>query len=427
MLSHLFDALYLTGLTVASPYLAFKLLTDERYRFALPERFGRIPPPAGDSPRLWLHCASVGEINLSRHFIRLLGEAFPGWTVCLSTMTPTGRRLADKLFPTSHRFALPIDLSWPVRLSLDVLSPRALILVELELWPNLILEASRRGIPVAIVNGRISDRGFERSYPLRRVFRSILSRVSLVCAQNATYAERFVALGAAPGAVSVTGNMKYDVLPSYDPERERKVREEASLAGRLVLVGGSTHKGEDEALIAAFEALRKDFPTLALVLAPRHPERLHAVKEALENAGLPFCLRTEQREAVRRGLAANFDVLVVDTMGELVELYRAADVAFVGGSLVPHGGHNVLEPAALRKPVVTGPHCFNFTEEVALLRSADGIVQVGSEAGLGDALRTLLARPEERERIGNLAAETLREKSGAGQRNIDLLRNIVLV
>lgn len=413
--SLLIDSGYIAGLSVLSPYFFFKLLKEERYRRGLGQRLGFIEAPPCRS-EIWLHCASVGEVNLTRLLVARLLQSF---TCSLSSMTLTGLGLLRKLYPDARSFLLPLDLSPCVRRVFRTLSPRALILVELELWPNLVLCAYERDVRIVILNARISDEAFPRYRRIYRLVKPLLKRVSLVCAQNETYAERFRALGADSSKVFVTGNMKYDALPPYSPEREQAVKRELGLEGRVVLVAGSTHEGEDELLLRVLRHLRSSFPQLSLVLAPRHPERLDVVRRAVWSENFRLHLRSAGTPSEPP------DVVVIDTMGELAELYRSADVVFVGGSFIPYGGHNVLEPASLKKPVITGEHFFNFKEEVDGLLSAGGLSIVRDEAELESKLKELLSNTTMRQGMGERARGVIARLSGATSRNLSLLKGVL--
>ena len=421
-MSFLLDCAYLTAAVVGSPYFAYKALTSEKFRTGFPERFGRIEPRQGEGPCLWLHAVSVGEMNLARTLVQAIQAEFPDWHLVLSTATNTGMATARKLYPGTRLFYYPLDFTWMVRRALGRIRPDVVVLVELELWPNFLAEATRRGARVAVVNARVSDRSFPRYRMVRPLVRRWLQRVDIFCAQDETYAERLRALGAPPERVRVTGNLKYDTSapPTLEPDPEL-ARSFGLKGGEPVIVGGCTWPGEDEALVAAYKALRAEFPGLRLILAPRQAERFEAVERLVREAGLAVVRRTALREGAEAGEA----VVVVDTMGELVRVYALGSVVFVGGSLIRRGGHNILEPSGLGKAVLFGPHTENFRLVAQALLAEGAARRVADARELERALRELLSNPQLASEMGRRARSLVERNQGATARTLDAIRPLL--
>jgi len=418
----LYTAVVSLGFVLALPFYLWKGRATGKYLATFRERLGRLPEgiPRG-GPSVWIHAVSVGEVLAARVLVAPLKQRFPGHRVVVSTTTMTGQAVARaSLRGADALFYAPFDWPGPVRRVLAAFEPSLLLLVETELWPNLIHEARRRGARIAVVNGRISDRSYGR-YRLARVFlRRVLAEVDLLLMQTAEYARRVAEIGALAERVRVVGNLKYDALERASvPE---------GLAGLLgldgrgpLLVAGSTVAGEEEPVLAAFRRVRETWPEARLVIAPRHPERFDEAAARVEAAGFRCARRTRLEDAPWRGA----EVLLLDTIGELAGLYAAATVVFVGGSLAPAGGHNVLEPAVAGKAVLVGPHMENFQEIADRFREEGALVQVASAADLAPALLGLLADPDRRDEIGRRARALVERNRGALAATLDALAGLV--
>jgi 3-deoxy-D-manno-octulosonic-acid transferase len=385
------------------------------YLHTLPERLGRRLPAPGEGPLVWIHAVSVGEVLAARSLVAPLREALPGARVALSTTTLTGHAIARKGLTADVLLFAPFDLRFAVRRVVGALRPRLLLLVETELWPNLVREARQAGARVAVVNGRLSDRSFPRYRRIRGLLRPLLAQIDLFLMQGPEHAERMLELGAEPSRVRVGGNLKFDALEAAEPPETLRLLLDTQ--GAPLLIAGSTMPGEEALVLQAFRVARARVPALRLVLVPRHPERFGAVTELVAAAGFP-CVR---RSALRAGEWRD-EVMVLDTMGELAKVYPLATVVFVGGSLVPKGGHNVLEPAVAGRPVVVGPHMENFREIAELFLAAGAIVQVGSAADLGEQLILLLEDEPRRQAIGERARLLVEQQKGAVRRSVEALR-----
>jgi 3-deoxy-D-manno-octulosonic-acid transferase len=369
-----------------------------------------------------VHAVSVGEVLAAAQLIRELKAALPEWVIAVSTTTETGQRLAKQRLTDSEVFYLPLDFAFAVRRYLDVLRPGMVILMESELWPRLIVECAGRGIPVAVVNARISDRSFPRYMRLRRLWRPLLERISLFLAQSEETAERLVRIGAPSERVRVTGNLKYDVQTRDASAVTKRVG--SLLGGATLVVAGSTLADEEEMLLAAWASLRKEVPDAVLLIAPRHPDRFDEVSGLIRKNGYPLfrCseLTADNGPIVDIVGSLGGAVLVLDTIGDLASMYALGAVAFVGGSLVQKGGHNPLEPAQFAVPVVMGPWFENFRDVVERMRAEDAI-RIVSREGLEAMLAELLRNSAEARAIGDRGRSVFVEQSGATARSVEAL------
>ena len=373
-----------------------------------PERFGTIEPPLGEHV-IWIHAVSVGEVQAAEPVIRALLEQRPEHSILVTTVTPTGSSRVVDMFgdDVAHVYA-PYDLPGAVARFFDRVRPQLAIVMETELWPNLFHACHHRSVPLLLVNARLSARSVAGYRRVRKLVCRTLACVTEIAAQTATDAGRFESLGAAADSISVTGNMKFEQrIPPSLLERAEVLRRDWGTA-RPVWIAASTHEGEDEMLLDVFRQLRKQFSGCLLVLVPRHPERFESVAELCRHRGYNTVLRSEQVPCT-----PETSVFVGDSMGELPLFYAAADVAFVGGSLVHHGGHNLLEPAALGIPVVTGPNVFNFVEICDLLLQAGACKKVETTAELLQTVSRWLEDANERHHVGQQGRQVVEKNRGA--------------
>ena len=405
--------LYSLLFPLALPLILLRLLWRARrapaYRKRIGERFAiGLPPmqPGG----IWIHAVSVGESIAAAPMVRELMARYPGLPITITCMTPTGSERIRALFGghVQHCY-LPYDLPWAAARFLDRTRPTLAVVMETELWPNHIHQCARRGIPVALANARLSERSARGYARFARLTAPMLAELSLIAVQTATEAERFRQLGARSECVEVTGSIKFDL--HIDPaltDRAARLREDWSASARPVWIAASTHAGEDEIILAAHRQLLETHADALLILVPRHPERFGTV--------FGLC-RREGFSTVRRSLDEPVDaqnqVMLGDTMGELLFLYALADIAFVGGSLVPNGGHNLLEPAALGKPVLSGPHLFNLLDIAAQLREAGALVDITSAAELATEIEALWNNSERAECTRSAGYAVLENNQGA--------------
>ncbi len=418
----LYQWLYLLGLCVYLPVLGWRSLFDPRYRRGFGQRMGLVSVRTDGRPVVWIHGVSVGEIKAAANIIARLRRERPDLQIVLSSTTPNGHQVARQEHPDLQVFFYPLDfLHWPGR-ALDRIRPVCVLLMELEIWPRFLQAAARRSIPVAVINGRISERTF-LGYRRARGLLPQLDRIRLFCVQDRAYERRLLDLGVAPASVVVTGNLKYDSVVMGGFEREgARLRAWLAMRGEAVVVAGSTHADEEEQLAAEL-ASEIAARSLRLVVVPRHPERAATVVEALRAQGLMTARWTETDDG-KSPLAAGA-VLVVDAIGLLQKFYAACDVAFVGGSLIPRGGQNMLEPAAQGRAVLFGPHTDNFKTDVALLLDQRAAIQVPDAADLGRSIRALLEDEEARRRLGQQARAVIAANQGATGRTLDLMRPIL--
>jgi len=429
----LYSALLAAGLLLSLPYWLYQIARHGKYRTGFAERMGRVPARVTAAqkngservPVIWVHAVSVGEVIAVSRLVEELRRDSPGrglaeYRVVVSTTTDTGQQLARKRFGEENVFYFPIDFAFAIRPYLRELRPELVVLAETEFWPNFLRLAHASGARIAVVNARISDRSWPRYLRFRWAWRRMLAHVDLFLAQTEQDSSRLQAIGARPDRVRVTGNLKFDVsLPATSPIVENLRQSLAADNAGPVLVCGSTVEDEEPPLLKAFENLRVEHPRAVMILAPRHPERFDEVAILLQQMGIQSYRRSRWRGESLAGC-----VLLVDSIGELAALYALADVAFVGGSLVPRGGHNIIEPAQHGVAIVVGNHTENFRDIVALFQSRDA-VRIVALAELPLVLMQLLADDSERRALGQRAQEAIRLQAGATVRTLQALQTLL--
>jgi 3-deoxy-D-manno-octulosonic-acid transferase len=414
--------LYTLAMYLATPVIVVRLAVHGvRYRGYLErwrERFGRFPDP-GLRGSIWVHAVSGGEVNAAVPLIHSLRKRYAPRPMVVTTVTPTGSERARSLFGDEvFHVYLPYDLPPAVARFLDRIRPALAVVMETEIWPNLFHQCGRRGIPLAVVNARLSERSLRAYRPIRALVRRALANVALVAAQSRADATRYRKLGAIPSRVHVSGNLKYDMpLPSGARQRGMDLRRKWGDT-RPVWIAASTHEGEELAAFKAHLTVLARMPDALLLVAPRHPERFRLIEHSARNLG--FMVAAHSADDVD----TETQCLVIDAMGVMMRYFAAADLAFVGGSLVPIGGHNVLEPAAMSKPVVVGPNTFNFEEITRTLIAAGGARRVTSAEQLGATVLDLLRDPDELARMGTAARSVCARERGAARRTMVLLGRI---
>lgn len=422
----------LAAILIASPYWLLRMILSGRYRDGLAQRLGAVPHElrafVGERRAIWVHAVSLGETMAIGRLIELLDGMDPELPVVISTTTRTGQKLAQERFHNRASmgvgqvrvFYWPLDFAWIVRRYLRALRPRVLVLAESELWPRMIFEAHRAGIPIVVVNGRVSDRSLPRYLALRRFWRPFLKRLTLVLAQSEEDRKRFAAIGVPAEKVRVGGNLKFDARAAKESAVIRELRDHLP-AGAKVLVAGSTLEGEEVCLLDAFEELLGRFPDLILILAPRHPERFPAVAKLIEEKRFVCIRRSTWIQAAKPIAAAS--VFLLDSVGELASVYSLASIAFVGGSLVNAGGHNPLEPAQFGVPIVMGPSTENFRGVTAALLDARAMRIAPAEA-LTNTLAELLESADAAQ-MGLRARHVFEQQAGASERCFQAIRQIL--
>jgi len=423
----LYSVVTLLTLVALAPYFVYQALRHHKYVGSLGQRLGYLPVSFnldGDDS-IWVHAVSVGEVLAAQPLMSELRRRYPRLRLFLSTTTLAGQQLARRsVTDVDGVLYFPFDWTFSVRRTLHHVRPRLFVMIETEIWPNLLRECRRRGIRTVLVNGRISYRSFPRYRLIRPFFRRVLADIDRFCVQGDEAARRLVQLGADPSRITVTGSLKFDsldVMPTPGRGRERVLRFFRMSPNRPVLVAGSTLKGEEEAVIRAFNRLRTLGGNPLLVLAARHPERFGEVERLCRSEGLSTIRRTELPiDAEPRA-----DAVVLDTIGELAEVYQIATVVFVGGSLVRAGGHNILEPAVFGKPIVFGPHMENFAEIAEVFLANDAASQVRSARELDATIVSLMGDPVRRARLGAAARALVEANRGARDKTLDAIAGLV--
>jgi 3-deoxy-D-manno-octulosonic-acid transferase len=410
--------LFLTlGSMLALPFVPLLLALGPRYRNGFLQRLGVFPDrsvlPFAASRPVWIHAASVGEVRSAAPLVREIKARAPERKVLLSTFTTTGNRVATDSAGADAVIYLPMDFLWTVRRTLNKFNPAILVVIETEIWPNLLRETFRRGVPTLLLSGRLSAKSLPRYSMFRAFFRRVLGYFTVIGMQSREDAARIVTLGADQSRVSVVGSLKF--AAGQLCHRANHLTPVCD-GGKQWLVAGSTHKGEEEILLAAFTALRRKFPRLSMVLAPRHPERFGEVERILQSGRFDF----QKRSRAGGATALDKEILLLDTVGELADFFAVGDIAFIGGSLVDAGGHNVLEPARWQKPVLFGPYMANFQAIADELRRAGAALEVRSAAELSEAIAVLLSDAERRRRMGAIAAQVAGGEKDAFSRNLNL-------
>ena len=419
----------LIALVALSPYFLYQALRHNKYVGSLKQRLGYLPVSFNldAEASIWIHAVSVGEVLSARPVIGELRKRYPALRIFLSTTTLSGQGLARRsVTDVDGVFYFPFDWGVTVRRTLSLVKPRLFVMVENEIWPNLLRECRRRGIKTMVVNGRISRRSFSRYRVVRPFFRRVLADVDRFCVQGEETAGRLIALGADPDRITITGSLKFDslettVLPGRGAARV--LRFFRLSPNRPVLVAGSTMKGEEDAVIRAFNRVRATAggANALLIVAARHPERFGDVERLCRFEGLSTVRRTELPiDAEPRA-----DAVVLDTIGELAPLYQIATAVFVGGSLVPAGGHNILEPALYGKPIVFGPHMENFTEIAETFLANGAAIQVRSGRELEEVVAALMSDPVQRARLGAAARALIDATRGATDRTFAVMAELL--
>ncbi len=419
-----YQPLFLLAFLLYSPLLLWRWATDRKKRASWRERMGFVPRLPGDRPVVWIHGVSVGEVKAASNFVARLRELRPDLQILVSATTPNGHLVARQEYKDLPVVFYPLDFAnFPAR-ALDRLRPRCVLLMELEIWPNFLQAARKRDIPVAVINGRISERTF-KGYRLARGLLPQLDLITEYCVQDKAYQRRLLELGVDAQRVFVTGNMKYDsvVMGNHDEARAR-LRPWLAPRHERVLVAGSTHHDEEQVVLAAVAAVQEQAAVpVRIVLVPRHPERAATIADQVRAAGKQPRRWSEVADALPP--LGPDDVVVVDTIGQLQRFYAACDVAFVGGSLIPHGGQNMLEPAAQGKATIFGPHTTNFRRDVELLLAADAVVQVPDRAAFAAALGRLLRDASVRETLGARGKAVITDNRGATARTFELVTDLL--
>lgn len=431
----LYNFLLNLSFIVSFPYL---LLRAALGKHGVWERTGILPKEKIENLRsgktIWFHAASVGEVKALSAITPYLQKNHPEYDLVVSTLTKTGKKEAERILKgVKLVFFMPVDLKRFIRRALRSLEPVALILVETELWPNLIRESKRNGCFVGMINGRISERSFRRYHLAKSLFKETISNFDLLCLQSEEYKERMARLGAALGRIEITGNLKFDrLLLAAKPDDVTLLRKSLQIPDdRRVVIAGSTREGEEQIIIPVFKKLKQRYDDLLFILAPRHLDRLNQLEMILSDSQMSFIRRSQLEPSEGKGGMENkgglkeTSTILLDTMGELSRLYSLAQVAFVGGTLVPVGGHNLLEPAIYGVPVIFGPHVDNFKEESKILIDSGGGIKVENQEALFLGLSDLLSNDDRSRKLGIKAQDAIRKRTGVAQRTMDSILSLL--
>ncbi len=427
------NLIYMLVILLASPWLVYCAVAKGKYREGFRQKlFGLVPDSNNNDGKMcvWLHAVSVGEVNLLGTLIEEIGRQQPDWRCVVSTTTMTGMRLAKKIYPELTVFYCPLDFTWATRAAVRRVRPDLLLLVELELWPNLVRAAKREGARVAVVNGRLSENSYRGYGRIRPLVAGLLRQIDLIAVQDESYAQRFLDLGASDQSVRVTGSMKYDGAETNRANAKTvRLRElagivEGDVEGDVVFLAGSTQEPEEAVALDVYRRLSERWPRLRLVIVPRHPERFDSVAKHLDESGVAWQRRTHLDE---EPINPNARVLLVDVVGELGAWWGVAHIAFVGGSFGNRGGQNMIEPAAYGAAVSFGPNTHNFRDIVAVILDRDAAVVVRDGATLERFVRRCLEDPGYAAALGGRAKDLVGEQLGATRRTVELLTRLISV
>ncbi|MHC4352933.1 MAG: 3-deoxy-D-manno-octulosonic acid transferase [Planctomycetota bacterium] len=422
------DLLYLLAAAAYSPMVIYRTVRHNRYRAGWAERFGKISRRNPGSKCIWLHAVSVGEVNAAKTIIKELEKKFSAFEIVVSTTTDTGFARASSLLGENHHvFYFPFDFSWVMRRAFGNIRPSICLLMELEVWPNFVGAARRANVPVVVVNGRISDNSFAGYKRIRWFAKTVFNKITLILAQTDEYAQHFIEIGAVAESVVVTGSLKYDTAQIADNvDGSEALAAQLDIGTERLWVVGATGPGEEKMILDVYSLLVKQdqFADLRLVIVPRKPERFDEVAGMIEDAGFDFIRYSSVKNADGKSVG-KVPVILGDTMGDLRKFYSLATVIFVGRSLVPMGGSDMMEAAALGKCTVFGPHAFNFRQTVDALLADDGAVLVRDEQELLRTIQKCLAEPDYAQAIARRGREVIRKNQGATEKSVDQIERLL--
>ncbi|MBS3919977.1 MAG: 3-deoxy-D-manno-octulosonic acid transferase [Deltaproteobacteria bacterium] len=425
MIHFLYNVILTCFLILHIPYLFLQSLLGKQPQKLLKERLGGFPDLSSKNP-VWIHAASVGEVLCSIPLLKKIKKEVPDVDIVLTTMTSTGNETAKKLIPEADWILFfPVDHPFTIRRAVQKIRPRLLLIAETELWPNLLRLCGRKKIPVVLFNGRISEKSFRGYLLFKSFFKRCLNNIFLFLMQTEEDRNRIIEIGVPPDRTEVAGNIKFDqVFPSINLDATVELSASLGLLGNeAILIAGSTHQGEEEIFIQLFKNLRETDPHLILILAPRHLDRLEEVEKILKNEGVSWKRRSSLSGQGRNDIS---DVILLDTMGELMRLYSLGTIVFIGGSLVSIGGHNPLEPLFFKKCVLFGPYMFNFLEISRRLIAEGGAILVNDREGLSSQLRRLLSDERARNQVGEKGYRFLQKHRGATERIFEKIKPLLV-
>jgi len=419
------DIAYLLAALAVSPILVYRIIRHGRYRAGWAQRFGRVGRKDPRRRCIWLHAVSMGEVNAAKTLVAEIERRFTDCEIVISTTTDTGYAQADKIFGRKWQvFYFPFDVSWIIRRAFNRLTPAICLLMELEVWPNFIFTANRRHVPVVVVNGRISDRSFSRYRRVKWATRTFFGRIDRVLAQTAQYAERFRELGCPAGRVMVTSSLKYDTAQVADRvDGAEALAEQLNLGGARLWVAGGTGNDEEKIVLDVYRSLAQEpaFAGLCLAVVPRKPERFDEVAQLIEQMGFALVRYSRLKGTPNRAPADAKAVVLGDTMGDLRKFYSLAEIILVGRTLVPMGGSDMMEAAALGKCTLFGPHAFNFRQTVEVLLEGHGAIEVRDGDDLLATMRKCLSEPDYAKAVAQAGQQIIRQNQGATARTMEVL------
>src|SRR3989304_409309 len=423
----LYNLLLTASIILILPWWLLNLARG-KYRRGFWQRTGFYPDEIKGQSPIWIHAVSVGEVIASSSLIKSLRKEYPDIKIILSTVTDTGQQIAKgKIKEADYIIYFPFDFSWSVKRALNTINPIICIIMETELWPNFLREANKKAIPVAVINGRISERSFKRYGMISLFMKNVLESVKLFSMQTEDDAKRIIALGADKRNVSVSGNVKYD--NEFKGIEEKKIKENKNPLridnSDRIFIGGSTHPGEEETVVRLYSHILKDHPDFRLVIAPRHIDRVGDVEKIVKKMGLDTFRKTALMQKAKCRMQNAKPVIILDTIGELGFMYSIADIVFCGGSLIPHGGQNILEPAFYKKPVIFGKYMMNFQEIAKEMILSGGGIQVNNEEDLIREVGGLLNNKKKMIEIGEKGDQVIMKNRGALQKNLELIGEII--
>ncbi len=416
------DVAYFLFFIFSLPFFIFKSITQGKYKKGILSRFGfyptRLSKYSKQSPVIWLHSVSVGEAISAQNFIKSLKERLTSYKWVFSTVTDTAQEVVQHNWGNfSEVIYFPLDFSFSVKRAIDAINPSLVIVMETEIWPNLLISLSKRKIPVFFVNGRISDRSYKKYRIIKPVLKNVFKSVSGFFMQTDEDARRIIGIGADPEDVFVTGNIKFDSVDEMCFSSKTGYYKELFVLTHPLIVAGSTHRGEEEIILKAFKYIKEGF----LILAPRHLERLKEVEDIITRYGYnPLRLSNFKKQTDLK-----HSIILLDTMGELRFLYGAADIAIVGGSFVPKGGHNILEPASFGIPVLFGKYTFNFKESVSIMLNSGAAIQINNKTELKTVIEKLLKDKQYAEQIGEKGKELILKNKGSSDKIADMIKKLL--
>jgi len=421
----IYDIFFIVFSIAYLPYLILKGKAHRRFK----ERFGVLPEAfkrSDASKPIWIHAVSVGEVVAAKAILEEINSRLPAQSVVLSTTTTTGREIAEKNIDDKIlKFYFPVDLSLVVKRVIERINPKAVLIMETEIWPNLILALSKKKVPVAIINGRISDKSYRGYKKIRVLFKSILKKLDLFCMQTLQDAERIESLGAPKDKIKVTGNIKFDLRTTMKTSKSGINRSSLGIkAPQILIIAGSTHPPEEEILIETYAHLRDTYPDVRLLIAPRHVERAENIGRLIERKGFKSIFVSRHKEYFESSAKRN-PIFILDTIGELATLYSLADIVFMGGSLVKRGGHNIVEPAIFGKAIIFGPYMTNFRGMEKLFLQHGAAIKVKSRDEFHKSLEALLTNRKKRDLLGRNAAGIIEASKGATRNTINELARIL--